>query len=150
MGYAHARGKIVVPISNSSRLPFNVAGFPTILYDLTNLASLKSPLENWLSEALSSRQTNEQKISDKFRQEFGENMDMVEKYALEKAQKANWSRPWMYFTEADVIQNTSVNRDIVYRILNSLREMNRIICLNWKGESVWIAALSLRGQNPDV
>ena len=71
-------------------------------------------------------------------------IEAVKKYALSKAEDAGWRRPNMHFDEEEIWANTLVPRELVYFVLNTLRDNGLVVCVNWKGESTWMASESLK------
>ncbi len=67
----------------------------------------------------------------------------IKNYALSKAQEARWMRPDMYFNEQEMIDHTGIDLKISYSLLSALREAGDLICVNWKGASVWSATPAL-------
>lgn len=139
LGYAHARGKLVIPQScdNIKNIPFDVAGFQTISYKLNDLNKLKSELVIKVKQVLDL--ISKHRIVDKIITKDSEDVIKIRNYAIAKAKKNNWTRPEMYFTQEAIVTDLHIENTIVYEILNELRNRGVITCVNYGGESVWMA-----------
>ena len=143
LGYAHALGKIVLPIS-SDELPFDVRGFFTIRYDPEDLHGLAEQLETRVTEAIEYGQRKKPRASDRVLERHPEETGLIQKYALSKATNSGWKRPRSYFSQAEVVQATGIEPDLAYPILDSLRNVGRLVCVNWKGSPLWSAPDDLK------
>lgn len=138
VGYAHARGKIVIPIS-STKLPFDVAGFTTIFYKLSDLSTLRKTLFNCISEVLERVENRFANDSKEFLKSHQNIVEKIKTYALNKGTNCGWLRPGMYFTEEEIRAELNLSADETYLMLDKSRKAGIVVAVNWKGESVWMA-----------
>jgi len=143
LGYAHARNKIVIPISQE-KLPFDVAGFRTNFYDNNDLSGLKEQLISSVNNVIQTLDESRNKNYDPIINQYKESIEIVRTYAQKKAVDNDWKRPGMYFTEEQLIEEMKIKKESVYTILNFLREQGYIGAVNWKGDTVWTASLKLK------
>jgi hypothetical protein len=139
LGYAHARGRVVVPISSTPPLPFNVAGFQTVLYDPNDLPALRAALEARVAQALALRAAAQNRAPRATTPVDDGIVGRVERFAVERAGAANWARPAMYFTQDELVVQTGISAEDSYRALDALRNLGRVACVNWQTEPVWMA-----------
>jgi hypothetical protein len=140
LGYAHARGKYVVPISSTGRdrTPFDIAGFRITFYDRNRLSDLRKILEPIVGEAL--RKAGLTRRSDEVvDHDLLAAMDRVRAFAITKAEHSTWTRPAMYFDEEEAASETELPHRIVFIALDALRSRGVVTCVNWHGDSVWMA-----------
>ncbi len=135
VGYAHARGKAVIPIS-ADALPFDVAGFRTIIYQRERLKDLERSLESALKDVLTHRQEGRSEVHP----EVLKYSAAVRGFAFGRAERVGWKRPDLYFTQYEIIERLQVPQNLAFLVLDSLRSGGVLACVNWKGEAVWMAA----------
>lgn len=78
-----------------------------------------------------------------------EYLEAIRQYAFDKAQGSKWSRPEMYFREEDVAKNTMVPRELIYSMLDALRNNGMVACVNWRGDSVWMTSSGLKDSSTE-
>jgi hypothetical protein len=146
VGYAHALGKIVIPIS-SGPIPFDVAGFPVVKYDPERLADLKSKLSATVQKAIELLGTRTRPGDSSVIRDHQDEAERILAYATRKAKKSSWKRPNMYFSLAELVTATGIDDSLAYAILDNLRALGLATCVNWRGESVWFA---YKDSKPDL
>jgi len=55
----------------------------------------------------------------------------------------------MYFREEDVAKNTMVPRELIYSMLDALRNNGMVACVNWRGDSVWMTSSGLKDSSTE-
>lgn len=140
-GYAHARGKPVIPIScdEPRATPFDFAGFQIMFYDRQQLSQLRVRLLKVLHEVLCLLSDFHKRLQPVTSAQ-PELLRRVSSFALDKARACDWKRPNMYFTEREAVEQAHIPTELAYGILSALQLKGVLICANWQGEPVWMAA----------
>jgi hypothetical protein len=143
LGYAHALGKVVLPIS-STAVPFDVRGFYTIAYRAADLPGLEKQLRRRIRQALKLIQRQHRVGARTAVDDHPAEAKVILEYALRKANSARWRGDEMYFTEREMVEQRGLAEEVVTGVLLALRDLGQIVCVNSKGNPVWRATDELR------